>query len=307
MRPRDRKAARRLDSRLRRFNNDGNRTPGLSKVAHRETFIEQILESARRASFPAAVAQRPISPLRRDPDSPMFDPIRAAILNMADGGIEEALWLIFLSVHFGRHARSGWQYARSVYGRLGVGGRWDWDTTSANPRAFRSWLRKHEDAIRATGGGFGNHRKYQGLSADTPVGTGAVVEAYIDWVKAAGSHVALLEAAKSASDGDPTRTFDALYRSMAAVAGFGRTARFDYLTMIGKLEVWDVEPGSAYLSGATGPLRGARLLFGDKYRAKELDRQLVDLDKYLSVGVLVLEDALCNWQKSPAKFIAFRG
>jgi hypothetical protein len=38
--------------------------------------------------------------------------------------------------------------------------------------------------IRAPGvpGGFGNHRKYESLDADSPRGTGAVVESYVGWV-----------------------------------------------------------------------------------------------------------------------------
>jgi hypothetical protein len=93
--------------------------------------------------------------------------------------------------------------------------------------------------------------------------------------------------------------------------GFGRLAKFDFLTMLGKLGIAPIEPGSAYLSGATGPLSGARLLFGGnadaKLNARELDVRLVRLDNYLNVGMQVLEDSLCNWQKSPRKFISFRG
>jgi hypothetical protein len=81
--------------------------------------------------------------------------------------------------------------------------------------------------------------------------------------------------------------------------------------MLGKLGLAPIVPGSAYLSGATGPLRGARLLFGGsvsaEISAKELESYLVDLDSQLAVGMQVLEDSLCNWQKSPTKFISFRG
>jgi hypothetical protein len=34
---------------------------------------------------------------------------------------------------------------------------------------------------------------------------------------------------------------------------------------------------------------------------------LIELDADLKVGMQVLEDALCNWQKSPAHFERFRG
>ena len=307
MRPRDRSRAELLGHGLRSFNASGHRTPGLRRAAERRTFIEQLLESIRRVSFPAVVSARPISPLRREPRSELFDPIRAAVLCARADELEEAFWLVFLSVHFGKHKRSGWQLVKSIYGRLDAGPLWDWGRTAARPRVFRSWLRANEDAVRATDGGFGNHRKYQSLSADSDVGTGVVVETYVRWVKSGRTHVELVRAELEAAGGDSRTAFHALYQSMDAVVGFGRTARFDYLTMIGKLGLADIEPGSVYLAGATGPLTGARLLFGSAQSANDLDRELTTLGSHLGVGMQVLEDALCNWQKSPSRFIPFRG
>jgi hypothetical protein len=110
---------------------------------------------------------------------------------------------------------------------------------------------------------------------------------------------------------DPKAVFDSLYGSMNSVMGFGRLGKFDFLTMLGKLGVAPIEPGSAYLVGATGPLAGARLLFAGasnaKTTARELNGQLIELNSFLNVGMQVLEDSLCNWQKSPNKFVSFRG
>ena len=93
---------------------------------------------------------------------------------------------------------------------------------------------------------------------------------------------------------------------MTAVKRFGRTARFDYLTMIGKLGLGNIQPGSAYLLESTGPLKGARLLFGPATRAT-LETLTVQLGNRLDVGMQVMEDSLCNWQKSPGIFKPFRG
>jgi hypothetical protein len=98
---------------------------------------------------------------------------------------------------------------------------------------------------------------------------------------------------------------------MAVVRRFGRTGRFDYLTMLGKIGIAPIIPGSAYLAAATGPRRGARLLFGGTTAAalsnRNLEHWLAGLDQELNVGMQVLEDALCNWQKSPDRFRPFRG
>jgi len=86
-------------------------------------------------------------------------------------------------------------------------------------------------------------------------------------------------------------------------------ARVDYLAMIGKLRLAPIEPGFAYLQNSTGPLDGARLLVGGRRRISTptLEAVLVDLNGALKVGMQVMEDALCNWQKSPRKFVRFRG
>jgi len=301
LRPRDRELARRLEAALMLFDCEKGALPGIADAAARETFIEQILESIRRASYPSTIAARPISERRTDPNDQLFDPIRAAILLKRSGAVEEAFWMVFLFVHFGKHPKSGWHYARQVCGRLGGRGKWDWASVSSDPAAFRIWF----DANLGSFGdhephGFGNHRKYESLSE-----TGAVVESYVRWVAPPRSHQELMNEALHSSGGDGRIAFDRIYRSKT-VASFGRTARFDYLTMVSKLALSPIEPGSTYMSGATGPLKGARLLLGSNDRPVNLDKALVELDSELKVGMQVLEDALCNWQKSPSVFKPFR-
>ncbi len=93
---------------------------------------------------------------------------------------------------------------------------------------------------------------------------------------------------------------------MDMIVSFGRLARFDYLAMVGKLQLASIEPGSTYMAGATGPRCGAQLLFGIDAKPKDFDGWLLELDDVLHVGMQVLEDALCNWQKSPREFEPFR-
>jgi hypothetical protein len=294
---------------LASFDREERPLPGIEQEANRSAFLEQLLESIHRVKFIEVLRRRALSSRRADPTDKLFDPLKAAILHQRQGDIEEAFWLTFLFVHFGKNARAGWRYAREVYGRLGDRDRWDWARTSANPDAFRAWLDAHQDDLKRPGvtRGFGNHRKYESLNAYSPKGTGAVVESYIRWVSPPRTHHQLVEQAWRGAEGDPKKAFGELYRSMRAVAQFGRTARFDYLTMLGKLGLARIEPPSAYLQGATGPLRGAKLLFGLDENAATFDQWLVVLDSYLNVGMQALEDALCNWQKSPATFKPFRG
>jgi hypothetical protein len=309
MRPRDHALAHQLEAALNKFHKTKRPLPGIATEKNRRAFAEQLLESIHRVRFVSVLRTRGISVARTDPNNVLFDPLRAAILNMRQDNIEEAFWLVFIFVHFGKHLHAGWRYAREVYGRLGGPGRWDWANTSADTAGFRAWLEAHKVELRREGipRGFGNHRKYESLDGYSANGTGAVVESYVAWVDPPRNHRELIDQAYNGANGDPGMAFDSLYESMGAIARFGRTARFDYLTMLGKLGLAPIAPNSAYLKGATGPVKGAGLLFGMNESPATLDQWLGELDTELVVGMQVLEDALCNWQKSPSLFKPFRG
>lgn len=308
MRPRDRELARQLDAGLGSFGRDERSLPGIRRPERRSAFVEQLLESIHRVNFVAVLRSRRLSDRRADPNDELFDPLKAAIIHERKGNVEEAFWLVFLFVHFGRHPRAGWRYVREIYGRLADGGRWDWRSVSSDPLAFREWLHDHQNDLKREGAprGFGNHRKYESLDAYSAGGTGAAVESYVRWVDPPRTHQELFRESYRLADNDPRGAFADLYRSMKAVSRFGRTARFDYLAMVGKLGLAPLDPPSPCLPGSTGPNRGARLLFGSRQSAAVLDQWLVELDDQLRVGMQALEDALCNWQKSPERFKPFR-
>jgi Alpha-glutamyl/putrescinyl thymine pyrophosphorylase clade 3 len=303
MRPTDRAEADRLRAMLARFEDEASPLPGLGSADRRDTFIGQLVESDRRKRYIRGLSGAELSAARCDPTSTLFDPLKAAVIHHRSGNSEEAFWMVFLFVHFGRSRRGGWGFARTVYGSLGAGTSWGWDRVSTDPVAFQGWLAANLAEIESGGpGGFGNHRKYESLA-----GTGRTVVTYVAWVGGARSHGDRFNAALSAASGDRRLAFAQLFRSMEIIHRFGRTARFDYLSTVSKLDFAAIEPDRAYLGNATGPLTGARQLFGGGVRRPaELDRQLVDLETYLGVGLDTLEDAVCNWQKSPSVFRPFR-
>lgn len=315
MRPEDRERATELRRGLETFQNEICRLPTLQHSGAKDTLVRQIIDSERRVEYVRKLQERDLSPARADPNDPeMFDPIRGAIVKKQNGNLDEAFWLVFYSVHFGEHSEGGWCYAREVYGRCGESGMWDWETISQNPMEFRPWLEQYEALIeeKCNPCGFGPHRKYQTLSAysGNNASTGAAFETYVEWVRPPRTHEQLVRQAKQEANGNPFEAFDILYHSMDDVASFGRLAKFDYLTMVGKLNLADIKPGSTYLDGATGPLDGAILLLGDQSEdmsEDEIDEVLVALGNELGIGMQVVEDALCNWQKSPREYVRFQG
>ena len=314
MNPQDKKRAIVLTTILLDYQKKNASTlPGINPTGYRDCLVRQIIDSLRRIEFANYLTRAKHDPNRMDPSSDIFDPLRSAVLHLRKGQNDEAWWLIFLATHFGKHHKDGWQLVRDIYGRLGQGGLWDWKTISRNPGDFRVWLKANIAILRSTPPTrrFSNHRKYETLNPDSTKGTAAVVESYVEWVSAFGSHSNIIRSMHSGVGQNPEEVFAALYQSMNAVQRFGRLGKFDFLAMLGNLGIAPISPGSAFLVGATGPLAGARLLFfGDATNptsASILDSKLRDLGKTTGLGMQVLEDSLCNWQKSPGTFHRFRG
>jgi hypothetical protein len=181
----------------------------------------------------------------------------SAIIHARNGEIDEAFWMVFLFVHFGRHRRGRWRYAAEVYVGIGPEQVWSWTHLVSDVEGFRDWMDENAERIRLgrPTSGFGNHRKYERLA-----NTGNTVSTYVEWVGPSHHHRDRFEdAVKHSTDG--AGAFDALFRSLSSVWRFGRTAKFDCLTMTSRLGLSDIYPGRAYISGSTGPLSGARLLF----------------------------------------------
>jgi hypothetical protein len=280
---------------------------GIAAPAARASLSRQMIDSLHRIAFVRRLGERALDERRKDPASTLFDPVKAAFLHNRVGDKDEAAWLVFLSTHFGYHRRTKWELTRRVYGALGKAPVWTWTRTSGDLTGFRKWYETHADEL--AGLPFGNHRKYESLRPSAENNLADTVASYVNWVGANRGFTRLV------TDGDTPATtaksrFDRLYRA-SPIVQFGRTAKFDFLTMIGKLDIADIEPPYPYLQGATGPTQGAKLLIAGDRRAKipvgELSAIVVALGESLGVGMQVMEDSLCNWQKSQFQYLPFRG
>lgn len=296
-----------LSTKISEFEMNVNPLPGIVGIDERATLINQLIDSERRNAHFERLLSRAYSADVADPHCTLFDPLKAAIHHQRIGNFDEACWLVFLFVHFGKHPVSGWRFVREVYGRLGNSPIWSWDEISANTPEFRLWLGESQAQLlrRDERRGFGNHRKYSSLSHESERGTAAVFESYVDWVMEHGGHNGLFDAYSRLT---APEIFDELYRSMDRVIDFGRIAKFDYLMTLSRLRILDIHPAHTYLKSATGPLRGARLLLGgpgSTMSVRDLDPLLIQFSSIVGVTPDVLEDAICNWQKSPAKFHKF--
>ena len=300
---------RNIDSRLIAFEKDKRQLPGISSSKARECFIKQVIDSTQRIKYVSTILNQNTSANCLNPSLNGFNPIKAAAWYRKSGNFEEAFWMVFLLTHFGRNSVTKWRLVNDIYSGLSSQITWNWISTKQNLQAFKSWLNQNITTLKKNGS-FGNHRKYQSLDAYSKNGTGETFESYINWINTYGSHQSLVNSVKNKIGNDPKSLFHFLFKDMSSVIGFGRTGKFDYLTMVGKLGLIEIEPDLTYMGNSTGPVSGARELFGNQnLKPSTLESWLSELEQYLNLhfGMQVLEDAICNWQKNTEKYIYFGG
>lgn len=281
--------------------------PGIALPGPLDVLGSQLVASLRRERYFEVIKQRPDIPAERaDPNDPSFEAELGVVHLLQTGQIDEAAWLIFLMTYFGKPYPEGWLLLRQVYGSLGAG-TLTWASIAASPAAFETWQNSNWKKLT---GKYGSHRKYESNrpTANRPLAN--AVKQYVALVTCHGDHTSWFASLVRKGGNDPHRIFDAAYSGIN-IRGFGRLGRFDYVSMVGRYGLLPAAAGSAYLDNATGPKRGAKLLFGGNVEAaldpQTLQQKLNRLDADLEVGMQVLEDALCNWQKRPDRFEHFKG
>jgi hypothetical protein len=290
--------------------------PGISDEVKMHVLAQQIVDSIRRIEYVEVLAKRNINPLRTNPNSNLFDPLKAAILENKKGNIDEAFWLLFLATHFGKSPAYGWEVVADIYGARGGQKYWSWTEVTNDFAGFDSWFQNacidiinEKPKLK-----FNNHRKYQSLRYQTKNSVPVVVRSYIDYIGGHNSHVAKLEEANYATNNDPDLLFDYFYNGLNKnVKSFSRLGVFDLVTMWAKTGLVEFYPTKAYIKGSTGPKPGVTLLFfgmTSGFSDDVLEAKLAELSKVLSLGsysMQILEDSLCNWQKNPDRYMLFKG
>ncbi|MDH7971467.1 hypothetical protein QH494_04675 [Sphingomonas sp. AR_OL41] len=280
---------------------------GFNSENRKRVFAAQLVDSVRRIEYLNVHSANSRSSNLHTPYSGSFEPFGGASVMLRAGHEDDAYWLIYLATHFGKHKVDGWNLTEDFYGRFNQGGVWDWAAASQNPTAIAQWLGSIYPALTRTGRSrrFGNHRKFETLKPG-PKGTGAAVASYINWVNEYGSHRALIGEAQKQVGQNPEEVFSFLYKDLRKVSKLGRLGKFDFLCNLSNLLIAPIFPDKAYIAGSTGPLAGAKMLFG-VLSVKALEDACAQLSHHFNVSPQAIEDTLCNWQKSPSKYIYFRG
>jgi hypothetical protein len=304
----DQKKSAEISDLLDSFSSERFGFPGLNSLERKSVLIAQLVDSIRRIEYLRMTSIRAKSASLYTPYSGSFQPLGGAAALHKAGRIDDAYWLVYLATHFGKHKTDGWNLTEDFYGRFGQGGVWDWVSASQNPMAIADWLQANYPHTTSAGRSrrFGNHRKFETLKPG-PKGTGHAIATYIQWIGSYGSHQALIADVQKRVGQNPKEVFACLYRELDQVAKLGRLGKFDLLCNLSNLLIAPILPDKAYIAQSTGPKDGARLLLGSGLSVAQLETACAELAEHLDVSPQVIEDALCNWQKSPVEYIYFRG
>ncbi len=264
--------------------------PGLKTQESQMRFVAKLINAQKKLR---ALGMRKFAG-SADPHHKDFHALKAIIRLRERGDADEALWLLFLTIHFGQDVP---KTIRFFYGKLGMGW-WHWETVRDDPEALQTWMRTNRNKLRKLK--FGNHRKRRIMDPEHERGTWTVIRSFLDWVAEHGNGSPWRAIAKYTGDSlNPGDAFDRLYETLD-IFDFGRTAKFDLLCLLGNLRIFNLSPPHCYLSAATGPRQGALLMITGRKDGKfqsDIDRTVRKLTAFLGVPVEAMEDALCNWQK----------
>ena len=204
--------------RISDFEGDFYRLPGIAPPHARQAFIYQIIDSVRRIEFIKHISGMDVSASHLDPDTNVFDPLKAAVFHRNIGNYDEACWLVFLAVAFSYHAEDRWTLVRDIYYQRSGHELNTWATVSKRFDVFGRWYRGFYDAIVLGGERkrFGSHRAYATLKPDSQTGPIQVVRSYVNLVGANRGHGLFFEQVAPLSQHTPQERFERLFRERLA-------------------------------------------------------------------------------------------
>jgi hypothetical protein len=260
-------------------------------LADQKEFIKQI---ERSSAYRQEEAQRSKT---RDSQN-IFGLINLAREAGKPGSLDDAVWYSFLATHFGEYLLCDGEAINSAFqllcafGEFGWKPYWTWRRFHSNPVAFKEWLSKNAGKLASLE--YGNHRKFE---SKQPSGIWEVVESFLMMADDHGGPAKLIEL--DPPEGDKHKAFRKLFERFKELRRFNVLGAFDFVVLLNDMKLVCAEPDCCYLTGRKrdrGPLGGAIKLWGDLPTAK-LERLAAQLAKKLGISPVVLESALCDWNK----------
>lgn len=213
--------------------------------------------------------------------------------------IETRVWVIYVATYFGKSDTSKWKLFNNVAFRSD-NSLITFEEIIDNKEGYFDYLRNMNFF---EGSKYSNHRKYTRKSLDGERGVLTSFEFMLDHM----NQFCL----------NAFSPFDTIYQQALNIPNFGRMAAFDFTCSLSKCGLNVDQPTSMYHKYSTGPLdaindililagvespnNNLKVTFGDEL----LNWFNTNYEIYMLAQVL--EDAICNWQKSPTSYFRYFG
>lgn len=215
-----------------------------------------------------------------------------------DLNIKDKIWILYLATYFGKSNKSKWVLFNRSSFRVNQS-LITFTQIRKSPEIYYEYLNSI-DLFEGTK--FSNHRKYTKKSLNGSKGLINSMNFMIENMEEFNRKQKI--------------TFSEFYKLSHKIPGFGRLASFDFTSTMAKCELNVEQPLSMYANNSTGPLKGLFLLLSVTKNSTSHQDQ-IDLSEKLTCWFLnnshifmvaqVLEDAICNWQKSPIHYERYFG
>ncbi|MCP1301964.1 hypothetical protein NK356_22570 [Chryseobacterium sp. S0630] len=231
-----------------------------------------------------------------------FNPLQFVVHYFQNGEIDNACWLLFLYSYIGKHPKHEWNLLRNIYFNTESNDLWSWEKISHNFEVFQKWFLEKISIIQEKAG-LGEYHKYSELNHSKALIICRDLHEYIHWIKESGNHHIFFQQ----TDSLPSDKFQKLYQSMDAKTSFNKLIKFRYLSLLGILNIFPIQPDRPYLNDFILSRRGAQHLFESKNRKKisveKLNTLLFLLNNHLELnhGIEILQTALSKWGKERFK------
>lgn len=261
------------------------------------TLARQTNDSIRRIEIYRSYRERAIHAVNNGLDF-NHTSIPFVLAQRSDLSQNNRLWILYLAIYFGKSNQSGWElFNRATFDK------------NKSMILFQDIQKDLDEYFRYLtsfdffeGCSYSNHRKF---TAKRLTGEKGVFESMEYFVKNINQY-----------SFEHKIDFHSIYKAAQKIPNFGRLAAFDFASTLVKCGFDVAEPESMYGENSTGPLNAIGLLLrltnGDSSQKAKL-QLCSDLMEWFQknsnifmVGQ-VLEDAVCNWQKNPSKYIWYKG
>ncbi len=213
--------------------------------------------------------------------------------------LNSRVWYIYLATYFGKSNKSKWKLFNNAAFRKDKT-LIELDHILNNRQNYYEYLRSLDFFAESN---FSNHRKYTKKALDGEGGVLNSMEYFLDNMDHF-THANSVE-------------FDFIYKRALLIPNFGRMAAFDFTASLSKCNLNVDAPVSMYHQSSTGPLRALKhilILSGAESTNRKAQVELGDklLQWFINNSDIpmiaqVIEDAICNWQKSPTRHVKYFG